>query len=719
MGRGRGLSIMLLAVAVTAGGLPVPGGRQVLAMAPNAWPQRLAGTTRAATAAAVAEALYPQGVPTHQALLASGASANLLDALVAGPLAAAWHVPILLTNSTTALNPSTLAGLQQLGVTQVVLVGADNSPTLAAACRQAGLTVAGALGDADPQDTAASVAQALAQATHGLASTVWVTSAAPANLVDALAGGAAAASTLSPILLVPPPDNGETALPDDEARWAQAARTAFQLGVVAPAQVQGLPPSTQVVPLAGQDRFGTAARIAAQAFPRPAGLLVADGLPHHLSDAVTAAPLAAAWGAPIVLVNSDSVPASLVQRYLGALDPSLPVTTLGGTAAIPPGNLGRIQDALGATLPQHLHIVAPQGAPTPDPRFGIANAQNGPAAAAALGAGWTRIPFFWNELEPQPGQYNGFATNWDAPESQLAQAGLHLVGVIEGAPRWAEANPQPGVETAPKGLDRPWNDPANLWGQFVYRLAKHYTGLINTWIIGNEISIPQGPYATWGGTIPQFAQMIAVAYQAIHAANPAAHVLAPATPYWYAKGQVTAQLLQALSQLPGAQENHDYLDGLDVNLYNTIEYNPTIYATYQNLLQQAGVGDLPIWLTETNVAPKTSDNPQGASPTEQASFLVEQLATSFQWVQRAEAYQLQDSGGDQYGLLAADGTPRLEATAFQVLAQALDGATWLSNQLWTWKRGYPTPSTPAIATWGAPGQLIQIVWDQGFQPTTV
>lgn len=94
MGRGRWCSTLLLAVAITVVGLPVPGVPRVLALAPSAWPQRLAGATRAATAVAIAEALYPQGVQTHEAILASGATSNLLDALVVGPLAAAWHVPI-------------------------------------------------------------------------------------------------------------------------------------------------------------------------------------------------------------------------------------------------------------------------------------------------------------------------------------------------------------------------------------------------------------------------------------------------------------------------------------------------------------------------------------------------------------------------------------------------------------------------------------------------
>ncbi|MBX5466136.1 MAG: cell wall-binding repeat-containing protein [Firmicutes bacterium] len=702
------VGIAPLAPAVPAASAPFP-----------AWPTRLAGPTRAATAVAVATAEFPDGVPSHRALLVSGATPDLVDALVAGPLAFDWHVPILLTDSPSSLNPSTLSGLRELGVTQVVPLGADNTPAMTAAIEAAGFSAAPGIGGQNPVATAAAVAAALSQATgQATFPTVFVASDAPASLVDALSSGPAAAEAQAPILLVPPPTDGTTALPAEEARWVRGTATAYLLGAVGHATLTGMPPGVQQVALAGQDRFGTSARVAAQGFPQPEGLFVADGLPHHFSDAVTAAPLAARWHAPIVLVAGGTVPDALVRRYLGRLSPTLPIVTLGGTAAIPAGDTRRVQDALGSARSPivRLPTAVPQ---LPDPRFGVANAQDNPSEAVALGAGWSRIPFFWNDLEPKPGVFNAFATDGDAPERALAASGVHLVGVIEGAPTWAEASPKPGVETAPKGLDLPWNAPGNLWGQFVYHLAKHYEGLINTWIIGNEISIPQGPYATWGGTVPEFARLIAVAYAAIHAANPAAHVLGPATPYWYARGKVTAALLQALAALPGAQAHHDFLDGLDVNLYNTIEYNPMIYATYAALLQSAGLQGLPVWLTETNVAPASAANPKGADPIEQASFLVEMLATSFQWVTRAEAYQLEDSGGDSYGLFTAQGTPRLEATAFHTLVAALTGATWLHNQLWTWKRGYPTPSTPAIATWGAPGRLIQVVWDQGFHPTVV
>jgi sugar lactone lactonase YvrE len=364
---------------------------------------------------------------------------------------------------------------------------------------------------------------------------------------------------------------------------------------------------------------------------------------------------------------------------------------------------------------------ATSAAPAVDWRFGVVESLANPTAAQTLGVGWTRVPLFWNALEPAPGAYNTAYTNQDRTYLELAGSGEGLVGVVEGAPPWAEIVPRSGVMTAPRGLLLPWNNPDNLWGQFMYRLAKHYTGLINTWIIGNEISIHDGAYETWAGTLPQFARLLEVAYEAVHAANPAAHVLAPGEPYWYGDGQTTAALLNLLSALPGAAAHHDYLDGLNLHLYNTIQYNAQIYGYYQGLLRQHGLSGLPIWLTEANVAPATPSLPTGAPPVVQASFLVEDFASSFRWATRVEAYKLMDDrppGRFQYGLLTDSGQRRLVFTAYRTFIRIMRGATWMGQQLWTLERGYPTPSTPALVTWGAPGRLIQIVWDQGFRATT-
>ncbi|MCL6562463.1 MAG: cell wall-binding repeat-containing protein [Firmicutes bacterium] len=307
---------------------------------------RIAGPDRAATAAAIAQRAFPQGVAT--VVVASGADANLFDPLVAGPLAAALHAPILLTDTATALNPATAQALEALGAQTAVLVGADANPALAAAVQAAGVGQVQQVGGADPYQTAAAVAQRLGQVTgQQTFSSVFITSGATANVVDALSGGAPAAMFPAPILLAPPAQNGQTALPPSEAPYAQGAETAYQLGAMAFAQVTNLPANTQVVDLGGPDRFATSQLIDETFYPRPPAVFVANGAQAHIVDALAATPYAALAGAPILLANGGQIPQATSQ-YLGLVPAHPPAVVFGGTASIPQGVTAQVQGAEGA-----------------------------------------------------------------------------------------------------------------------------------------------------------------------------------------------------------------------------------------------------------------------------------------------------------------------------------------------------------------------------------
>ncbi|CAB1129466.1 exported protein of unknown function [Candidatus Hydrogenisulfobacillus filiaventi] len=309
---------------------------------------RLAGSTRAGTALAIAKEQYPTGAST--VILASGADQNLFDPLVAGPLAYALKAPILLTNTATALNPTTATGLQELGAKTVILVGADNNATLQHVLTSQGYTVTG-YGSSDQYATATAVAQALLKATgQSSFSTVFITSGNPANVVDALSGGSPAAMMKAPILLAPSAVNGQTALPASEAALAAQATTAYQLGAMAFATVTNLPTGANVVDLGEQDRFGTSWAVNFHFFPSPTEVFVANGAQAHIVDALAATPYAAAMEAPVLLVNDGAVPTH-ANRYLSTLAPgTFSVVTFGGSASIPSGVGHKMQGMGGGTV---------------------------------------------------------------------------------------------------------------------------------------------------------------------------------------------------------------------------------------------------------------------------------------------------------------------------------------------------------------------------------
>ena len=354
----------------------------------------------------------------------------------------------------------------------------------------------------------------------------------------------------------------------------------------------------------------------------------------------------------------------------------------------------------------------------PDYRFGAAQAYADPRAASNLGIGWERITMFWGSLEPAPGVWNNFFTKNDSQLLTEVQAGRMPVGVLVSTPRWARVKPNSSV---PKGLYDAWNSPKNTWGNFVYRLARHYAGMIDTWVIGNEISIPSGHFNTWNGTLNQFAQMVKVAYLAAHAGDPNAHILLPATPYWYSHGHVSARLISDLAALRGASTHHDFFNAVDLNLYNTINFNQQIYSRYRRILAAHGLSDTPIWLSESNVTPTVKGyiapkNDPGVTPAQQAAFIVEEMADSLSYTSRVEVYQLPEPPklnkfNGPVGLLTATKKPRPAYTAYQTLIRYLSGARYLSRYIPPFSG--TNPAAMDVVNFGAPRRFISVIWDQG------
>jgi putative cell wall-binding protein len=130
-----------------------------------------------------------------------------------------------------------------------------------------------------------------------------------ANYPDALAGGAAAARHVAPILLTAP-----TWLPASTAAELTRLRPARIVVLGGPgalsdsvaAQLRTYTPGT-VTRLAGTDRYETAAAVSAATFdPGVAVAYVATGT--NYPDALAAVPLAGRTGGPLLLVTGSSIP---------------------------------------------------------------------------------------------------------------------------------------------------------------------------------------------------------------------------------------------------------------------------------------------------------------------------------------------------------------------------------------------------------------------------
>lgn len=294
---------------------------------------RLSGGTRFATAVAISKTLVPDPAGgVANVYVASGQ--DFPDALAAGAAASATRTPVLAVRR-DSIPAEVGAELVRLNPSRVTILGGTGAITAAVEAELATMTGAPTtrLAGADRYETAA-----LLSASAFTPDPTVAYLASGKNYPDALAGAAAAGFQGGPVLLTAP-----DYLP--EATQAELARLhpgrivilggGAAVGNGVEEQAGAYATTTR---LAGPNRYGTAVEIARATFGQADTVLVASG--QAFPDALATAPLAAAWGAPVLLVPRDHADADVCAE-LNRLAPTR-IITVGGTAAISESNAQRI-----------------------------------------------------------------------------------------------------------------------------------------------------------------------------------------------------------------------------------------------------------------------------------------------------------------------------------------------------------------------------------------
>jgi hypothetical protein len=284
-----------------------------------------------------------------------------------------------------------------------------------------------------------------------------------------------------------------------------------------------------------------------------------------------------------------------------------------------------------------------------------------------------------------------------------------------------------GQASVPINIDKPWNDPQNYWGAYCYKMAQHFAGRIDDWVIWNEVSIPAGAngglglWTQWRGTPKQYARVLEVAYQAIHAANPNARIVLYGDPFWYDHGAYLVNLCKILAAADPTNQYHGYFDVANLHLYS----NPTdfywIVGQVRALLQAHGWGDKQIWISETNAEPYNGTVPPKrhtdfrVSMQAQAAFLVDAFASDVAaGVDRIEIYRMFDGvetahGLPAWGLVNNAGQERPVARTFHFLVQLFKDATGGS---YTPGRKLDHKAGVFKVVVDKPGERITVLWNQ-------
>ena len=331
-----------------------------------------------------------------------------------------------------------------------------------------------------------------------------------------------------------------------------------------------------------------------------------------------------------------------------------------------------------------LHSASVASPPAANNPFGIVDAYQYPQQRAASGAGWERVEFWWNEIQPDDAtQHLPPKTISDAQLQTELNAGMSVVGLLGNPPAWATRD-----GSTPANLSLPIDDPRNAWAAFVRYMVTTYAGRINQWIIWNEPDIPAGMQgSTWAGTVQEYYQLVKDAAEVAKAIDPNEQIIVAGTTYWVDITRNQPLFIDRLAAVaandPTAAANNYYFDAVDLHVYSRASDVMTIAQIYRQTLLNHGI-DKPLWLSESNVAPyddpATPRSPDLMHDTmaEQANFVIEAFAYGLAaGVQRLSIYRMADDPSDQsgpWGLLHYDGTPRPAFQAFQTAVQQFSGA---------------------------------------------
>ncbi len=350
-----------------------------------------------------------------------------------------------------------------------------------------------------------------------------------------------------------------------------------------------------------------------------------------------------------------------------------------------------------------------------DPRFGVVDSFVNTAEANAAGAGWTRVFFRWDVVQPA-GPSDWKPTN--VPDTFLdaeVAAGREVAAVLIGTPTWATDS---GISTAVP--------PPEFWGDFVFKIATQYQGRVKHWIIWNQpdIADPTSPNYTWEGNEEDYYRLLKEAYLKIKAVDPTMQVhLAGLTYTWdqeRGQRQYLERLLDVILADPDAATNNYYFDAVSYHLY----YNPaqihTALTEVRQILDSRGLGDKAIWLNETNappsedfIEPPAIPPPLSITLDEQSAFIIQ--ATALALAAGAERVAINKMRNDPgalvlNGLLRSDNSRRPAFAAFQTVTTHFAGVRSATRQ---------TVGNVTLVTLDRAGQTTTVLWNNAPTPTAI
>ena len=307
-------------------------------------------------------------------------------------------------------------------------------------------------------------------------------------------------------------------------------------------------------------------------------------------------------------------------------------------------------------------------------------------------------------MEPQKGQWNWIDDGVNAAHA----AGLHILGLIDGAPAWASKTPR-----ATTGYYSLYNQPnadgvMADWKEYARRTSEHFTGRIDDWEIWNE---PWGKNF-FNGTPEEYAALLRAATPAIKAANPDAKVVGVSASVNYPGDWAPRVTAVAPSSFYDIVSFHDYSSAL----YGGPDSNSVRFIkSLESTLAQHG-GERPLWNTEEgnfNLSSWYSSSPNGLGQQQQLAWMVRfDVAQMGAGVRKLFYYTLggdPPQGTDGLCALEYDRSIKPLLAARAVLAYMVDGAKCTG-------RTEPVAGVDQYTFAFADGKSVQVLWSYDNKP---
>ncbi len=295
-----------------------------------------------------------------------------------------------------------------------------------------------------------------------------------------------------------------------------------------------------------------------------------------------------------------------------------------------------------------------------------------------LGVGTIRVPLQWQFVKINPGEYDWSTVDRVVKAAQSKQIEV-LFTIRTKFPEEAQTHRRKRgtIQITPESLDK------KEWVHFVGTLANRYRGQEINYEIENEVN--EGAF--WKGTLEEYLELLKAGYDVIKKADPKAKVLPSAMRCGILQNSQSGWVGEKawkwhdgwLKQILSTKK----FDVVNVHNYyfpSDITANGLTFRGYlehiHNLMKGSGLGDRPIWITETGFVSLPTDasgRMDNGSYERQAAWLTEAYQQAFEFgVERVYWLLLRDRKEAYFGsmgLVDARDTPRPSWNAFRQFAK--------------------------------------------------